>query len=47
MTNELQYNVKLRASFKLNNSENLLIWFEWQSVVDNQSFLEVNVMGRK
>ena len=47
MTIELQYYVKLRANFKLDKSENLSIWFGKGNIMDIQSFVDVNFMGRK
>lgn len=47
MTIEMQFYLKLRANFKLNKSENLLIRTERQRIIDIQSFVDGNVMGRK
>ena len=44
---ELQYYVNIRANFKLNLFEHLLIQFERQSIIDIQSLADVNVMDRK
>ena len=47
MTIEMQFYLKLRANFKLNKSENLLIRNERQRIIDIQSFVDGNVIGRK